>query len=160
MALFFNPLLASIPPYATGPALILVGAMMVTNIITIRWDNVQVCAAQRGREGGQQSTAQRMPCPGAIKPAARLQEHGYAKRSKLLRRVLPRVWGAAGRSAAAIATTITQPALTLHPFLSRCRLQEGVPAFITMAVSAGSRFVFLLRSCMHVQMGGGGGSAL
>jgi hypothetical protein len=30
IALFFNPLLASIPPYATGPALILVGAMMVS----------------------------------------------------------------------------------------------------------------------------------
>lgn len=28
ISLFFNPLIASIPPYATGPALVLVGAMM------------------------------------------------------------------------------------------------------------------------------------
>ena len=33
---------ASIPPYATGPALILVGALMVVNIVKIDWDNVQV----------------------------------------------------------------------------------------------------------------------
>ena len=30
LALFFTPLLASIPPYATGPALVLVGTMMVS----------------------------------------------------------------------------------------------------------------------------------
>lgn len=41
VALFFTPLLASIPPYATGPALILVGAMMIINIVKIKWDRVQ-----------------------------------------------------------------------------------------------------------------------
>lgn len=41
VALFFTPLLASIPPYATGPALVLVGAMMVINIVKIDWANIQ-----------------------------------------------------------------------------------------------------------------------
>jgi len=40
IALFFTPILASIPPYAIGPALITVGAMMVGNIVKIRWDLV------------------------------------------------------------------------------------------------------------------------
>lgn len=40
IALFFSPLLATVPPYATGPALILVGALMVINIVKIRWDLV------------------------------------------------------------------------------------------------------------------------
>lgn len=40
VALWFSPLLASIPGYATGPALILVGAMMTINIVKIRWDIV------------------------------------------------------------------------------------------------------------------------
>jgi AGZA family xanthine/uracil permease-like MFS transporter len=40
IALFFTPILASIPPYAVGPALITVGAMMVGNIVKIRWDLV------------------------------------------------------------------------------------------------------------------------
>ena len=31
---------ASIPPYATGPAIILVGALMMVNIVKIRWNNV------------------------------------------------------------------------------------------------------------------------
>jgi AGZA family xanthine/uracil permease-like MFS transporter len=40
VALWFSPLLASIPGYATGPALILVGAMMTINIVKIRWNLV------------------------------------------------------------------------------------------------------------------------
>lgn len=35
IALFFTPILASIPPYAVGPALITVGAMMVGNIVKV-----------------------------------------------------------------------------------------------------------------------------
>lgn len=31
---------ASIPPYATGPAIILVGSLMMVNIVKIRWNNV------------------------------------------------------------------------------------------------------------------------
>jgi len=41
ISLFFTPLIVSIPPYATGPALILVGAMMMENIIDIDWANVR-----------------------------------------------------------------------------------------------------------------------
>ncbi|KAI3428274.1 hypothetical protein D9Q98_006653 [Chlorella vulgaris] len=41
ISLFFSPLLATIPPYATGPVLILCGALMVINILKIRWENVQ-----------------------------------------------------------------------------------------------------------------------
>lgn len=41
VAMFFSPLIASIPPYATGPALILVGSMMVLNIVKINWASVQ-----------------------------------------------------------------------------------------------------------------------
>ncbi|KAK9803822.1 hypothetical protein WJX73_003626 [Symbiochloris irregularis] len=40
VALFFSPLIASIPPYATGPAIILVGSLMMVNIVKIRWNNV------------------------------------------------------------------------------------------------------------------------
>lgn len=40
IALFFSPLIASIPPYATGPALIFVGAMMLANLVKIDWSNV------------------------------------------------------------------------------------------------------------------------
>lgn len=40
ISLFFTPILASIPPYAVGPALITVGAMMIANIVKIRWDLV------------------------------------------------------------------------------------------------------------------------
>ena len=35
IALFFTPILASIPPYAVGPALITVGAMMIGNIVKV-----------------------------------------------------------------------------------------------------------------------------
>lgn len=37
VALFLTPILASIPPYATGPALILVGALMMENARDINW---------------------------------------------------------------------------------------------------------------------------
>eukprot|EP00208_Stichococcus_sp_RCC1054_P001908 CAMPEP_0206139330 /NCGR_PEP_ID=MMETSP1473-20131121/5537_1 /ASSEMBLY_ACC=CAM_ASM_001109 /TAXON_ID=1461547 /ORGANISM="Stichococcus sp, Strain RCC1054" /LENGTH=611 /DNA_ID=CAMNT_0053533077 /DNA_START=97 /DNA_END=1932 /DNA_ORIENTATION=+ len=40
IALFFTPILASIPPYAVGPALITVGALMLGNVVKIRWDLV------------------------------------------------------------------------------------------------------------------------
>lgn len=39
IALFFSPILASIPPYATGPALILVGVMLIAHVDRIVWDN-------------------------------------------------------------------------------------------------------------------------
>jgi xanthine/uracil/vitamin C permease (AzgA family) len=41
ISLFFAPLIASIPPYATGPALILVGAMMMENLVDIDWADVR-----------------------------------------------------------------------------------------------------------------------
>lgn len=41
VSLFFAPLLKSIPPYATGPALIVVGSMMMTNIGKINWNRIQ-----------------------------------------------------------------------------------------------------------------------
>lgn len=40
VALFFSPLLKVIPPYATGPALVLVGAMMMCNIAGINWNKL------------------------------------------------------------------------------------------------------------------------
>jgi adenine/guanine/hypoxanthine permease len=39
-ALFFEPLASSIPPFATSPALIIVGAMMLTPIARINWDDM------------------------------------------------------------------------------------------------------------------------
>ena len=39
IALFFSPILASIPPYATGPALILVGVMLIAHVDRIDWNN-------------------------------------------------------------------------------------------------------------------------
>jgi adenine/guanine/hypoxanthine permease len=41
VAMFFSPLISAIPPYATGPALVLVGSMMIFNIVKIQWTNVQ-----------------------------------------------------------------------------------------------------------------------
>ncbi|MEW5314592.1 MAG: hypothetical protein WDW38_006075 [Sanguina aurantia] len=41
LSLFFTPIIASIPPFATGPALVLVGAMMMENLLDIRWHEVQ-----------------------------------------------------------------------------------------------------------------------
>ena len=39
LSVFFAPLLASVPPWATGPALIIVGAMMMRGVVEIDWDN-------------------------------------------------------------------------------------------------------------------------
>ena len=38
ISIFFAPLLASVPPWATGPALIIVGAMMMRGVIEIDWN--------------------------------------------------------------------------------------------------------------------------
>jgi len=39
ISIFFAPILASVPPWATGPALILVGAMMMRGLVDIDWDD-------------------------------------------------------------------------------------------------------------------------
>ena len=38
ISVFFAPLLASVPPWATGPALIIVGAMMMRGVVEIDWE--------------------------------------------------------------------------------------------------------------------------
>ncbi|KAK9908098.1 hypothetical protein WJX75_002714 [Coccomyxa subellipsoidea] len=38
VALFFTPVLSNVPPYAVGPALITVGALMMMNVVRIRWE--------------------------------------------------------------------------------------------------------------------------
>ncbi|KAI1314786.1 hypothetical protein EDD11_001714 [Mortierella claussenii] len=40
ISLFFSPIFASFPPWATGPALIVVGSMMVKSVRSINWDYV------------------------------------------------------------------------------------------------------------------------
>ena len=40
LALFFSPLFLSIPAAATGPALVIVGVMMCTNVTRINWDDL------------------------------------------------------------------------------------------------------------------------
>ncbi|KAF9574688.1 hypothetical protein BGW38_008294, partial [Lunasporangiospora selenospora] len=40
VSLFFSPIFASFPPWATGPALIVVGSMMVKSVRSINWDYV------------------------------------------------------------------------------------------------------------------------
>ncbi|CAG8639574.1 16340_t:CDS:2 [Dentiscutata erythropus] len=40
ISLFFAPIFASLPPWATGPALVVVGSIMVRNIKNINWDYV------------------------------------------------------------------------------------------------------------------------
>ncbi|KAJ2581433.1 hypothetical protein GGH95_002081 [Coemansia sp. RSA 1836] len=40
IALFFAPIFASFPPWATGPALISVGAMMIQNAVHVNWNYV------------------------------------------------------------------------------------------------------------------------
>lgn len=40
-SMFFTPLIVSIPPYATGPALIIVGALMMENVVDIAWDRIE-----------------------------------------------------------------------------------------------------------------------
>lgn len=39
ISIFFAPLLASVPPWATGPALVIVGAMMMRGLTKIDWTN-------------------------------------------------------------------------------------------------------------------------
>jgi AGZA family xanthine/uracil permease-like MFS transporter len=41
ISIFFAPLLASVPPWATGPALIVVGAMMMRGLVKINWEDYQ-----------------------------------------------------------------------------------------------------------------------
>ncbi|KAJ1379055.1 Xanthine/uracil/vitamin C permease [Sesbania bispinosa] len=41
LAFFFTPLLASIPPWAVGPPLILVGVMMMRCVMEINWDDMR-----------------------------------------------------------------------------------------------------------------------
>ncbi|GAB4819465.1 hypothetical protein N2152v2_006511 [Parachlorella kessleri] len=43
VALFFSPILASIPPYATGPALVLVACNLLAHTSQIPWDDVREC---------------------------------------------------------------------------------------------------------------------
>eukprot|EP00878_Enallax_costatus_P022083 GHUV01023416.1.p1 GENE.GHUV01023416.1~~GHUV01023416.1.p1 ORF type:complete len:311 (+),score=44.81 GHUV01023416.1:655-1587(+) len=40
LSMFFAPLLSAIPPYATGPALIIVGGLMFSNARFINWENM------------------------------------------------------------------------------------------------------------------------
>jgi len=39
ISVFFAPLLASVPPWATGPALIIVGAMMMRGVVEVDWND-------------------------------------------------------------------------------------------------------------------------
>lgn len=41
LSLFFTPLLASIPPWAVGPALVLVGVMMLKSVVEINWEDLR-----------------------------------------------------------------------------------------------------------------------
>merc|ERR1712154_730614 len=39
ISLFFSPIFASIPPWATGPALVLIGAFMMDTVTEVDWKN-------------------------------------------------------------------------------------------------------------------------
>ncbi|KXZ42888.1 hypothetical protein GPECTOR_112g258 [Gonium pectorale] len=39
ISMFLTPIISSIPPYATGPALILVGSLMMENLLDIEWQD-------------------------------------------------------------------------------------------------------------------------
>jgi len=39
LALFLSPLFLAIPASATGPALVIVGVMMASNVVKVDWDN-------------------------------------------------------------------------------------------------------------------------
>jgi len=41
LSLFLTPLLASIPPWAVGPALVIVGVMMMKSVVEINWEDLQ-----------------------------------------------------------------------------------------------------------------------
>jgi adenine/guanine/hypoxanthine permease len=40
LAMFFAPLVGAIPPFATAPALVLVGALMIRSVLSIKWDDL------------------------------------------------------------------------------------------------------------------------
>jgi AGZA family xanthine/uracil permease-like MFS transporter len=40
LAVFFSPIAGAIPPFATAPALIIVGALMISAVKTIDWDDL------------------------------------------------------------------------------------------------------------------------
>jgi AGZA family xanthine/uracil permease-like MFS transporter len=40
LAVFFSPIAGAIPPIATAPALIIVGALMISAVKTIDWDDL------------------------------------------------------------------------------------------------------------------------
>ena len=40
LSIFFAPIIASIPPWATGGALIIVGALMCRSLADVKWTNV------------------------------------------------------------------------------------------------------------------------
>ena len=40
VSIFFAPIFASIPSWATGPALVIVGALMMRNVLEINWDYI------------------------------------------------------------------------------------------------------------------------
>jgi len=40
ISVFFAPIFASIPPWATGGALVIVGSLMIRNVRDINWDYV------------------------------------------------------------------------------------------------------------------------
>eukprot|EP00122_Pirum_gemmata_P014782 Pgem_evm1s13793 len=40
IALFFNPIFASIPPYATGPVLIITGSLMMKSLAEVKWNDM------------------------------------------------------------------------------------------------------------------------
>lgn len=40
VSVFFAPIFASIPPWATGGALVIVGSLMIRNVRDINWDYV------------------------------------------------------------------------------------------------------------------------
>ncbi|CAM6115187.1 unnamed protein product [Calypogeia fissa] len=41
LSFFFTPLLASIPPWAVGPPLVLVGVMMMKSVVEVQWENMK-----------------------------------------------------------------------------------------------------------------------
>jgi AGZA family xanthine/uracil permease-like MFS transporter len=40
LAMFFAPVVGAIPAFATAPALVLVGALMIRSVLSIRWDDL------------------------------------------------------------------------------------------------------------------------
>uniref|UniRef100_A0A6N2ME14 Uncharacterized protein n=1 Tax=Salix viminalis TaxID=40686 RepID=A0A6N2ME14_SALVM len=44
VSLFFTPLLTSVPPWAIGPPLVIVGVMMMTVVKNINWENIREAA--------------------------------------------------------------------------------------------------------------------